>query len=126
MRLSNAEELDKLGSTFTSKTQGFKLASMITSKPYSSKQFDLSVGLFCRFETMVGSTEIRVFRTIDFIYCIVLVNFSPILSNAASNYQKSHFEASFPSPSSSELSLFLTNLEVFFLFMLKFVRWTNF
>jgi len=75
---------------------------------------------------MEGSTEINVLRTIDLICCMVFASFKPILSKAASSCQKSHLDESMPSPSSSEQSLFFTNFEVFFLLILKFVRWTNF
>jgi hypothetical protein len=124
--LSNIDELDRLGNTFTSSTQGLRFWSIITSKPYSSKQLFLNVGLFCKFELIVGSTAIKVFKIIDLIYCKVSAQFKPILSKVASNYRKSHFEDSPPSPSSSEESLFLTNLDVFFLLILKFVKCMNF
>ena len=48
-RLSNGDELLSDGRTLTSRTQGLRVESTRTSKPYSSKQFSRLVGFFCKF-----------------------------------------------------------------------------
>jgi hypothetical protein len=44
--LSNGDELESDGITFTSKTQGLRFASMMISNPYISKQLFREVGFF--------------------------------------------------------------------------------
>lgn len=65
--LSKTDELDKLGYTFTSSTQGFRFESIMTSNPYSSKQLLRVVGFLSTLTMMLGSTEISVLRTISLI-----------------------------------------------------------
>jgi len=77
--LSKFDELDKDGNTLTSRTHGFKLASIITSKPYNSKQLLRVVGFLLTLTIIWGSTAIKVFTIIAFIWLNDLEKFKPCL-----------------------------------------------
>lgn len=102
--LSKGDELLKLGSTFTSSTQGLYPSSMITSNPNISKQLLRVVEFFCMLTLIWGSTASRVLTITSLIYTNKYSHLIFYFSRQAASYLKSHLllePDSLPTSSSS-------------------------
>ena len=98
--LSNGLELEREGQTFTSRSHGLKVASIMMSNPYISKHWPLYF-VFLIYDIMYGSTDINVFMHTSLIFPNISSKSIPFFSYSSLSIFKLHLEvngasASFP------------------------------